>query len=298
MIKEKAIHLMLLEEEMKRRKRVNSRFSLRTFAKMIGADPSHLSKILQGDKPLTPNIAKRFNEISELTATEKSLFWDSFIRERERSFGEKNIGLESVLSDRLKANDSAPLSNDTFNIISEPYHWAIVEMTKNPVYGADPEKIAVRIGHSVVDTTNAIQRLVRCGYLVRTEAGVAPVKSTWELEHNDPIAHTANTLHQKRVMEKAAISLDRVAPSLQAQSSMTISVDLEKLETAQKRVEMFMAELSKELASNSGEVYQMTVSLFPVIGTYGTVPMMAPVMEAGPASLMKSDAMNSNQHVG
>ena len=269
-MKERPIHLVLLEEELKRRKRVNARFSLRTFAKMIGADPSHLSKILQCDKPLTPNIAKRFIEKSELSETEKSLFWDSFIREREKSFGDKNIGLEDIISQRVPQNDNFPLSNETFYVISEPYHWAIVEMTKLPGFGNDPEKIGQKIGYSAVEVTTAIQRLVRCGYLVKNEnGGVEPVKSTWELSQDDAISNTAQTLHQKRVMEKAAIALDRVPAEIQAQSAMTFTVDSSKLPFAQARIQNFMTQLSAELNSNAGEVYQLSLSLFPVAGTYG-----------------------------
>lgn len=270
-MKERPIHLVLLEEELKRRKRVNARFSLRTFAKMIGADPSHLSKILQCDKPLTPNIAKRFIEKSELSETEKSLFWDSFIREREKSFGDKNIGLEDIISQRVPQNDNSPLSNETFYVISEPYHWAIVEMTKVPGYGNDPEKIAQKIGYSALEVTSAIQRLVRCGFLVKTENGVEPVKSTWEISQSDAISRTAQTLHQKRVMEKAAIALDRVSTDIQAQSAMTFTVDATKVGVAQQRIQNFMTALSQELGSASGEVYQLSLSLFPVAGTYGQV---------------------------
>jgi uncharacterized protein (TIGR02147 family) len=272
-MKERPIHLVLLEEELKRRKRVNARFSLRTFAKMIGADPSHLSKILQCDKPLTPNIAKRFIEKSELSETEKSLFWDSFIREREKSFGDKNIGLEDIIAQRTSPNENSPLSNETFYVISEPYHWAIVEMANNPVYGNDPEKIAQKIGYSVVEVTSAIQRLVRCGFLKKTEGGVEPVKSTWELSQGDAVSNTAQTLHQKRVMEKAAIALDRVPSDSQAQSAMTLVVDASKMIIAQQKIQNFMTQLSQELNSASGEVYQLSLSLFPVAGTYGQISM-------------------------
>ena len=269
-MKERPIHLVLLEEELKRRKRVNSRFSLRTFAKMIGADPSHLSKILQCDKPLTPNIAKRFIEKSELSEGEKGMFWESFIREREKSFGEKNLGLEELLPQRAAANDNAALTNENFHVMSEPYHWAIVEMTKLPGFGADPEKIAQKIGHSVVEVTSAIQRLVRCGFLKKTEDGVEPVKSTWEIAQGDAITTTARTLHQKRVMEKAAIALDRVASECQAQEAMTLSIDASKMGVAQERIRNFLGVLAAELGSDAnGEVYQLSMSLFPVSGTYG-----------------------------
>ncbi len=269
-MKERPIHLVLLEEELKRKKRVNSRFSLRSFAKMIGADPSHLSKILQCDKPLTVNIAKRFIEKSELSETEKSLFWDSFIREREKSFGDKTLGLEEIAGQKPQSNE-APLTNETFYIISEPSHWAVLEAIRTPG-GNDPELIAGKLGLSVIEVTSAISRMVRCGFLKRTETGVAAESSAYENSKNTTVAETAQALHQKRVMEKAAIALDRVPAVNRAQECVTFAIDAAKMEQAQARIQQFVANLVQELgASNASDVYQLSMSLFPVSGTYGQI---------------------------
>ncbi|RYZ64375.1 MAG: TIGR02147 family protein, partial [Proteobacteria bacterium] len=259
-MKERPIHLVLLEEELKRKKRVNARFSLRSFAKMIGADPSHLSKILQCDKPLTVNIAKRFIEKSELTETEKSLFWDSFIREREKSFGEKTMGLEELTGQKPQSSE-APLTNETFYIISEPSHWAVLEATRVAQMGNDPEMIANKLGLSVIEVTSAISRMVRCGFLKRTETGVEAEASAYESSKNTTIADTAQALHHKRVMEKAAIALDRVPAEQRAQECATFAIDASKLATAQARIQDFVAQLVRDLgASNASDVYQLSMS--------------------------------------
>lgn len=255
------LHLVLLHEELNRRIRANSQYSLRSFAKQISIDASLLSKILKNTRPMTPENAKRIVQKSQMSDAEKKLFWDSFIEYRESRIQQS---VEQVMAGvDPRESEERLISNDTFQMIAGPEHYILTELTRTKNFISDVPWISKRLGLSTVQTRECIRRLVRVGLLEEKEKRW--VRKTGRFTTSDKsITDAALKHHQQKVLEGAQRALDQIAIDIRSQSSMTIAINPKKIPLAKKMIQEFVNQLSNVLeAGPLEEVYQLSVSLFP-----------------------------------
>ncbi|MFZ4715103.1 MAG: TIGR02147 family protein [Bacteriovoracaceae bacterium] len=257
------IHIVILREELNRRMRLNGSYSLRSFAKQLDLDPSLLSKILQNTRSLSPVNVVKILERLKLGAEEKNLFWQSYVAMREVSFG-KIDPYANVCSEK-KTGEGALLDQDIFNLIAEPHHYALVELTRLKNFQSDPEWISNILGISVTEVESAIGRLLTVGLIKKEGEKIvrAPGRHTTK---DKSVTAPAFKYHQRKVLEQAMRALDNVALERRNQSSMTIAINPQKIPLAKKMIQDFVDQLSNVLETGElEEVYQMSFSLFPLM---------------------------------
>ncbi len=105
--------LNYLQQELERRCQKNPRYSLRSFAKFLEIDPSALSKILNGKRPLGKRLIRRFAYRLGLTQEETMEFITHFEQNRTHEMveleAEKNQHLQQFherLEKLLKSSSS------------------------------------------------------------------------------------------------------------------------------------------------------------------------------------------------
>ena len=184
-----------LASELETRRRRNPKYSLRAFAKFLGVDAGILSKILSGKRAPSMKLADRALDRLDVSAPEKRLFLKSLLSEKETV----RLGEPPVLSHRK-------LDPLVFQVIKEPHHYAILELTFCEGFRSDPKWIAKRLGLKGSKAEAAIRRLKQVGLLVEKDGRLA--KADRHLTTSDPHVTT------RALRDRYAAILKRAARAL------------------------------------------------------------------------------------
>lgn len=249
-----------LQEELLRRCKKNPRFSLRAFARTLDVEASSLSKILNGKRTLTKKMLHRLCTQLGLGPDQVKEFEDRLPQASPPRQGATG-GLP--LSGR---DDYQQVSADTFNAISDWYHYAILELITVRGFEASPIWIARVLDITASEANFAIERLRRLGLLKsRDDGNWEAGKLTTNAEGGEVTAAAFRKL-QRQILSQAIDVMENVPLTERDQSSITMSVSKERLAEAKNRIRAFRRELCAFLQDDAphDDVYQLSISLFPV----------------------------------
>lgn len=239
-----------LQNELTRRIRTNPRFSLRGFAQILQVQSGFLSKILKGQRRVTPATVRRFGHRLNLSLPEMDAF----------------VAQCSKLTEQTEEN-FRQVAYDHFQVIADWYHFAMLELISLPEFQSHPRWIAKSLGISVIEAKTAIDRLLRLGFIV-----VDPTSGQWKAREKHSttlgIQESIEALKrmQRQILEKAIQALDSFPIEKRDQSSMTMAIDSSQLPAAKLRLKKFRRSLCTFLESGTkiDSVYQLSISLFPL----------------------------------
>ncbi len=256
------LYIEILKEELARRARLNPQYSLRSFAKQIGIDASLLSKILKNQRKLTAENAKKIIKKCQMNTADKKLFWSSLVQDREQTFG-----IYDELSDELvnepKSIHENLLPNETFQLISDPQHYILTELTRTKGFKSEIPWIAKKLNLSTANTRDTIDRLLKVGMI--TKDGNTYVRTPGRFTTADKtISDSALKHHQRKILEGAIRAMDEVPLERRTQNSMTVAINPKKIPIAKQMIQDFINQLTNVMESGPlEEVYQVSISLFP-----------------------------------
>ena len=243
-----------LLEELAKRCTKNPKYSLRAFAKTLYIHPATLSHYLR---------KKRDLPVSQQLDIAMKLGIDShFIQALIYNYSKTKILTSQVLN-----FDS--LSLDQFSMISDWYHFAILELIQIQNFKENPRWIAKVLGVSVNEIHAAVERLFRLGMIVKNKSGKWILNKT----HNSTVSHNITTPAlkklQKQFLELALRSLEETPYELRDQSGMTLSINVEDLPEVKNKIKKFRRELCEYLEKKKvrNSVYQLSISFFPLVKT-------------------------------
>jgi plasmid maintenance system antidote protein VapI len=251
-----------LQGELLSRLKRNPRYSLRAFARSVGCDFSTLAKILKGQRSVGPGRISRFGRRLGLSP--------EVIAQYQRTApvpGRPAAGA-------AQKKDFVQLAEDSFAVISDWYHYAILELMCVRGFKRDPVWIGNALGIAPEEAEAAVGRLVRVGLLEITSRGQWLDRSGGYVTTVGaaPTAEAFRRL-QRQVLGQAAEALDNVPVERRDQSSVTMAVDVGKLPEARKRIQKFRRELGAFLAKGPNQdVYTLSISLFPVTSLRRELP--------------------------
>lgn len=227
-----------LRNQLATRCRHNSRYSLRSFAKVIQLDPSSLSQILSGKrKPSARMMARICAQVG----------WP--------------MEYEPVPKNR---SDYFLLSQDAFTAISDWYHYALLDLTLLKGFRSDASWIAKRLGISKFEAQMAVERLKRLGMLIEKNGRLEKAE---RLYANYTEGHTsaAHKEYQRQIIQKALAAIDGCEPEEKDITCITIAADTKKLKAAKEKIKKFRRELCAFLENGEGDsVHVLAVQLFPL----------------------------------
>lgn len=232
---------LLLREEFVRRCHSNPRYSLRAYAKQMKVDQSLLSKLLNGKRQASPKVIEHVGHC----------------------LGWKPSKISTLLQTSSEPFDF--IENDHFEVISEWYHFAILELLKTKGCKHDAQWLAGRLSLSSSEIESALERLSRLGYLRRG-------RKKWEvLSPNNTWANLAATSAAKKNLQRtlSAMSLsalENLEFNQREHASLTVACDAKLLPEIKSKMRQFRLELDKFIASQgqAREVYQLTMAFFPL----------------------------------
>lgn len=235
---------IVLQEELVNRIAKNPRYSLRAFAKMLKIQPPTLSHILKGKRKLPKS-------------------------ECDKIIGALGLNPSDVIShtnDDVSVNAKyRQFSEDTFNVMSQWYHFAILELVRLPTFKPETKWIASALGIATAEVSAAVERLIRLEMLEVVKdkwAVLSPDNSTVDGTYT----RAALKKLQKQFLAKAIEALDETSLDFRDQSGMTVAVNTKDIPMIKHKIKNFRRSLTKCIETNKkpDEVYQLSISFFPL----------------------------------
>jgi len=243
--------LSWFQREFLKRRKKNPSYSVRSYANYLGIASGSVSHLLSGKRQPTVKFTQKLFALLDVTPQEQ----ETVIASLKRS-------LPSATKD-IEYNYQM-IALDSFKLISDWYHYAILEMTNVKGFKNDIVWIANQLGISVTETRQAIDRLLRLdlleeknGKLIKTEVFVT--------NGDDVTTNSALKNLQRHVLQKALDAVDTVSISEKDISSITMAIDEKKIPEAKKRITKFRRELCRFLEDGEQtRVFNLGIQLYPI----------------------------------
>ena len=244
---------LYLQKELLRRCRKNPAYSVRAFARDARISPSALSSMLRGGRPITNKSRTRVGVALGLKLDEIEKF-------KAHVHGNAKAGTA------LPQHRYRRIAADTFALISEWQHYAILELMKTKHFSADARWIATRLGLSVHEINMAIERLLRLGLVKKTACGLEDQTEGFSSDLRPGLTTAAQQRFLQAALAKAIESIRLVPVEKRDNTSMILAVNAADLPAAREKIKKFRRTLTRSLERNSelDEVYQLSISLVPL----------------------------------
>jgi len=253
-----------LREGLAERLQKNPRYSLRAFAKALQVDPSSLSKILTGQKIPTPKLSKKIIERLALVPQDQKRFLFSMAKAYEEDgVLRKKPEIKKLLKKPAINIAERDLSLEVFRIISDWYHYAILQLAQSKNFQSNPKWIARQLNIQEMEAKLAVDRLKALELLEEKEGRW--VRTSERLTTGD-LALTTPALRKRiqQITEKSIYSLENDPIAERNHTTMTMNIDPEKIPIAKEMIQEFMDQLSEALETKMKRVYELQINLFPL----------------------------------
>lgn len=244
-VPDKAVILLLKKYEEARLR--NPRWSLRAFANKVGISSGSLSEIFQGKRVLSSQLKRKISVHLQLSPSEEVDFF------------------EEELPDRLKTHrlEYMKLTNDHFHMISDWWHYAILNLVNTHGFKPSVSWIAHRLGLEESTVEEAWERLFRLGQLKKENKKV--VRAYARLETSDNVINLSVQKSHLQDLELKEKSLLNFSPDVRDHTSMTLTLNNNSIPKAKELIRIFQDRFSEEIESTPGEeVYKLSIALFPL----------------------------------
>jgi len=158
------------------------------------------------------------------------------------------------------------LTLDAFQVISDWYHYAILELISIKGFQPNSKWIAPKLGITVSEVNIAVERLQRLGLLKICDDGKWINGSGSNTTTGNAYSATAFRRLQRDVLKMALNALEEVPMEVRDQTSMTMAIDSSQLPEARIRIKKFRRNLCQFLQESGprDQVYQLGISLYPI----------------------------------
>ena len=244
------------------RRSVNNAYSLRAFARDLGISASRLSEVLSGKQGLSLKSAEKISALLKLNGDEKEYFIDLVLSVDARSKKEREEALER-LGDRTGTNTNQEMKEETFRIISDWYHFAILELMETKDFRSSTLWISGRLGISETEAEEALKRMEKLE-LVKKVKGRYQSTGAELVTGNDTPSHSIQKFNLQ-ILRKAMDSVQEQKVDERGLSTFTVAMDPKLLPEIKKRILNFRDELDayiQENNQNPSEVYCMSQQIF------------------------------------
>lgn len=236
----------LLQLAFEHKKSKNPRLSMRSFAVQLELDQSLLCKVLQGKRSLSVGAMDKC--LRKLGLTEKN------IQECLSRFSSKIIYHREI-------------EEDVFSVISEWYHFAVLELLKIKTTVHTAESISERLNVDADKIECALERLERFEFIHFKDGkyNLSKPNNTWT---SHSATSEARRKLQEDLLQKSLWALKNVKIEDRHHSSYTFAVSKEKLPELKEKIFEMTVQLGNfaNQSENFDDVYQLTFSMFPLTG--------------------------------
>lgn len=233
----------ILRQDFVARCQRNTNYSVRSFARFLEVDHSLLAKIIRGDKTLSKKMAYQVGEKLGMSLTQ----------------------IKEMLEANPVKTNSQQITDDTLCVLSDWFHFAILELIKTKNFQASQDYISNTLGISKLETKLALERLERLEFIKLQNNQI-----TLNKENNNWFDFTGTSdsrkFLQKGLLEKAKEAIDQVEFDRRINSSLSIAIDQDDLSEYQKDVSALIEKFDGRSINtkNKNDVYQLCVAFYPL----------------------------------
>jgi uncharacterized protein (TIGR02147 family) len=231
--------------------RSNEQYSLRAFARSLNVPVSSLSEIMNEKRPMTKRLRNKIGSALHMSDEQIQAF-----ELKEKATSPQN-SLEA---------DYRQLALDSFYIISEWYHYGILQLMRTKGFKHDPKWMAQRLGIHPQDVEVALERLKRIG-VIQEKAGKLIDITKGKTSHiRSDFTNEQLKSFQIKAMEKSIVAVKEVPIQFRDNTSMTMAISKKAMPFAKEEIKKFRRKLTKKLEEydTPDEVYQLIISLTPL----------------------------------
>jgi uncharacterized protein (TIGR02147 family) len=242
----------LLQERLRVAKQRNPKFSLRSFAQQLGIDHSTLSQVLRRKRRLSPGSLETIGKRLGLSET--------------------MLGGETRSARKTHNADAAPIPAtynfdlDTFQILTEWYHFAILELLHIDEFKPDSRWIAKTLGLDIQEVNIALQRLLRLG-LLQMEGRKRWIDKSGDAEfHSAALTPAAADQINRDVQGLATAAIARTPGRYRLHRHSILAIHMDDLPRVKRLTDEFFDELRRlaNKRTSKTDVYQVEISAFPL----------------------------------
>lgn len=257
----------ILREELAVRSQINPRYSLRAFARDMELAPSRLSEVLSGKQGLSRPVASRIADKLGYSETERDFFCDLVESIHARKEQSRSEAMEKIKR-AFDENELLRLKNDTFHLISDWFHLAMLELTTLDGFQSDVKWIAKVLGISENEVELGLERLERFGFISRDDGQIVTVEQRTTTPGGTP-SESIKKFH-KQILQKAMDSIYLQPIDSRDLSAIILAVDRSRLGEAKERIKQFRREFCTELNSSTVKdgVYCLSIQFFSLTETW------------------------------
>ena len=252
----------LLNEEFDRRKQFNSAYSLRAFARDLGLAAPRLSLILNKKQGISVELATNLAKKMKLSEEKAQRFCDLVGSQHSRSNKEREQFRQKIQQYKVEVKTYSELHLEYFKVISDWYHFAILELTYLKDFKNDPLWMANILEITVEEVTTAIERMKNLGLISEENGKLLDTFKFLATPSDVPSASLKkfNTQLMKMAME-ALYSQDILEREI---SSNIFAIDKASLPHFKEKIRQFRRELDSEAGGqmNKNSVYCLSMQLF------------------------------------
>lgn len=238
--------------ELSRRSKQNPQYSLRSFALSLGVSASGLSMILSGKTPVTLTFIEKASTKLKLGSDDIQRFQLQLLMQRTNQ--------------QVKTKEFEVIDVNTFAVIKEWYHYAILNLMRTKGFQPKASWIAKRLGITLPDVQTAIENLQAVGLLKIQNGKWIDSSSKFTSHTNNKKFSEAARQNQVALFTKAKESIENDDFVKRNHTGTTIAISLSDLEAAKEMITKFRKEFMNRFdqETDADEVYHLGVGLFPL----------------------------------
>ena len=235
----------MLRSEFALRSKSQPSYSLRDFARDVGASPSLLSEVFRGKSNMSPELARKVAQRLGFDSDREEIFCELVAAEGARSAAHRQAAVER-LRKRMAAPALTKIEEDRFRLIADWPHLAIYCLTGTRGFDPVPEALAAKLRIPVASAQEAWERLVRLGLVVQAN-GAWKASAEFVTTLYD-IPSEARRSCQTQLFERARETFEE-GPGEHEIGSVVLSCEKAKLGRAKELIREFQAKFLKELSA-------------------------------------------------
>lgn len=255
---------MLLQDEFQQRVRRNPAYTLRAYARDLGVPVSNLSDVLRSKRGLAIETARKMAESLRLGEHEGKYFVALVQKEHGRSLAQRSEA-EGTLRALEAAHGMSEISLETFAVLADWVHFAVLELTYLEDFRADGGWIAARLGISRAEADAAVEKALKLGLLARDADGrLRDAEKNLATGNDVPSKYIRD--HHRQILAKAERALEEVGVEEREFAAITMAIDASKLPEAKAALREFRRKFCKNIqhSRKKNRVYCVALQFFPM----------------------------------
>ena len=253
---------LFLFRELDRRKRKNPHYSLRAFARDLSIPAPKLSQILNNKCGLSRARGMKIASGIGLSEAETEIFLNLIESQHARS--ERDRLTARIKLATQNAMEQMRIDMESFKVISDWYHFSILELSEIRGFEMTTENIARSLNLTTDVVQSAIERLILLGLLKKTDSGFQQTHQNIVTTSDIPSSEVRE--HHSQVIQKSLQSLHRDDVSKRDFSSITLAFNSQNMNDVKMFLEKVKVEFEERFLRKNGcdSVYAFSYQFFPI----------------------------------